>query len=83
MKNIIAVKKDIPVQERLERPEKEWTFKKVIIRLLAYPFCLFLIGLGIYMIFNPVNSKSQGAGIGAITIAGIYLYSDLKMIMKN
>ena len=83
MKNLIAVKKDIPVQEKIELPEKEWTFKKIIIRLFAYPFCLFLIGFGVYMIFNPVNWKSQGAGIGAMAIAGIYLYSDLKMIIKS
>jgi len=83
LKNLIDVKKDIPIQEKIEKPENVWTFKKIIIRLLAYPFCLFLIGLGVYMIFNPVNWKSQGAGIGAMAIAGIYLYSDLKMIMKN
>ena len=83
LKNLVDVKKDIPVQEKIEKPEKAWTFKKVVIRLLAYPFCLFLIGFGVYMIFNPVNWKSQGAGIGAIIIASIYLYFDLKVILKN
>lgn len=83
LKNLVDVKKGIPVQEKIEKPEKEWTLKKVVIRIFAYPFCLFLIGLGIYMIFNPVNWKSQGAGIGAIIIASIYLYTDLKMIIKN
>lgn len=83
LKNLIDVKKDIHVLERIERTEKEWTFKKVVIRLLAYPFCLFLVGLGVYMIFNPVNWKSQGAGIGMMTIPGIYLYSDLKMIIRT
>ena len=83
LKNLVAVKKDIPIQKKIEKPEKEWTFKKIIIRLFAYPFCLVLIGFGVYMIFNPVNWKSQGAGIGVMTIAAIYLYTDLKMIMKN
>ena len=83
LKNLVDVKKDIPVQEKKERPIKEWTFKKIIIRLFAYPFCLFLIGFGVYMIFNPVNWKSQAVGIGAMTIASIYFYMDLKMIMKN
>jgi hypothetical protein len=82
LKNLVYIKKDIPVQEKTEKPEKEWSLKKVIVRLLAYPFCLFLIGFGVYMIANPVNWKSQGAGIGAMAIAGIYLYSDLKMIIK-
>jgi hypothetical protein len=83
LKNLVAVKKDIPIQKKIEKPEKEWTYEKIIIRLFAYPFCLFLIGFGVYMILNPVNWKSQGAGIGAMVIAGIYLYSDLKMILKN
>ena len=83
LKNLVDVKRDIPVREKIEKPEKEWTFKKVVIRLFAYPFCLFLIGFGVYMIFNPVNWKSQAAGIVAMTIAAIYLYTDLKMIMKS
>lgn len=61
----------------------EWTFKRIIIRFIAYPFCLFIIGLGIYMIINPVNWKSRGAGIGAILIASTYLRADLKILIKN
>tara|TARA_B100000508_G_C11462776_1_gene280022 strand:+ start:1872 stop:2522 length:651 start_codon:yes stop_codon:yes gene_type:complete len=83
LKNLIEVKKGVAIQEKIETHEKEWTFKKVIIRLFAYPFCLFLIGFGVYMIFNPANWKSQGAGIGAMAIAGAYLYSDLKMIIEK
>ncbi len=83
LKNLVDVKKGIPVQEKIEKPEKEWTFKKIVIRLIAYPFCLFLIGFGFYAIFNPVNWKTPLAGIGAMTIATIYLYADLKMIIKN
>ena len=83
LKNLKEVKQDIPVQEKIEKPEKEWTFKKIVIRLFLYPFCLFLIGFGVYMIFNPVNWKTQGAGIGAIVFASIYLYSDLKIIIEK
>jgi hypothetical protein len=83
LKNLGDVKRDIPIQANVEKTEKEWTIKKVIIRVIAYPFCVFLIGLGVYMIINPVNWKSKGAGIGAMTIAAIYLYTDLKMIIKN
>lgn len=61
----------------------EWTFKRILFRLIAYPFCLFIIGLGIYMIISPVNWKSQGAGIGAIIIASTYLRADLKILIKN
>lgn len=81
--NLEHVKQGIPVQEKIEKPEKEWTFKRILIRLLAYPFCLFLIGLGFYAIFNPVNLSTPLAGIGAMTFATIYLYTDLKLILKH
>lgn len=61
-------------------PENEWTLKNTVIRIITYPFCIFLIGLGFYMIIDPVNYKSPGAGIGVIIIASIYLYTDLKII---
>jgi hypothetical protein len=83
LKNLVDVKRGIPVQEKIEETENEWTFKRVVIRLFAYSFCLFLIGFGVYMILNPENWKTRGAGIGAMTVASIYLYTDIKMIMKN
>ncbi|GEM_PF-680957 len=83
LKNLADVQRGIPIREEIEIPRREWTFKRVVIRLLAYPFCLFLIGMGVYMVVKPINWKSQGAGIGAITIAAIYLYSDLRIILDN
>ena len=68
--------------ESLE-PEKEWTLKKIIVRLIMYPFCIFLIVLGVNMFFKPINYKTQSAGIGAIVIASVYLYSDLLIITKR
>jgi hypothetical protein len=83
LKNLDDVKNAIPAKKKVVKPQKEWTLKRVILRLIAYPFCLFLLGLGGYMIFSPVHWKSAGAGIGAIAIASIYLYTDLKMILRN
>lgn len=83
LKNLSDIKNGIPFQKNIEPLQNEWSLKKLLIRLFAYPFCLFLIGFGIYMIFNPENWKSKAAGIGAIGIASIYLYSDLSMILKN
>lgn len=60
-------------------PENEWTLKNTVIRIIFYPFCLFLIGLGIYLISDSVNYMSVSAGIGAIIIASLYLYTDLKV----
>lgn len=56
LKNLFDVKNGISVQEKESRPQKEWTLKKVLIRLVTYPFCLFLIGLGIYFILNPEST---------------------------
>lgn len=64
----------------LEIPLNEWTLKNTVIRIITYPFCLFLIVLGFYMIIDPVNYKSPGAGIGIIIISSMYLYTDLKII---
>lgn len=61
----------------------EWTFKKTFVRLLAYPFCLFLIFFGMYMILKPLTIRTIFAGIGAIVAAIFYLYSDIKTIMNN
>lgn len=83
LKNLVDVKADVPVQERFEKPEKEWSLKRIVIRIFAYPFCFFLIILGGYMIVSPVNPVTPLAGLGAMTVAGIYLYSDVKMIMTN
>jgi len=83
LKNLVDVKKDIPIQDQVDNFENQWTLKKVIIRLFAYPFCLFLIGSGIYMIFHPVDWGSAVLGIGIMVIPSIYLYADLKLIINN
>lgn len=75
----------IPMREKKESSDRkgEWTIKRILIRLIAYPFCLFLIILGVYGIINPVNFKTPLAGIGGIIIASIYFYTDIKMILAK
>jgi hypothetical protein len=63
--------------------ESQWTFKKTIFRLFAYPLCLGLIPLGVYAIIHPINFRSPYAGLGGIVIAVKYLYSDLMTIFKK
>ncbi len=58
LKNLNDVKNGIPVKEIIEVSEKEWTFKRTIIRIFAYPVCIMFIGIGFYAIANPVNWKS-------------------------
>jgi len=83
LKNLSDVKNGVPVQKRIEKPEKEWSLKRIVIRIFAYPFCFFIIGLGFFMIISPVNLMSPFAGLGAIAVAIMYLYTDLKMILKS
>ena len=80
--NLKGIVNKVPIKynPEVEIPENEWTLKKIIMRLFTYPFCIFLILLGFYMIIEPVNYKSAGAGIGGIIIASSFLYYDLKII---
>ncbi|MCI4442729.1 MAG: hypothetical protein JHC39_04410 [Lentimicrobium sp.] len=61
-------------------PENEWTLKNTVFRIITYLLCIFLIGLGFYAIFCPVDYKSPGIGIGVIIFPSMYLYTDLKII---
>lgn len=67
----------------IESQQKEWTIKKILTRLIAYPFCVILIILGHKMINEPINWKSKGAGFGAIIAACIYLFFDIKSIITS
>ena len=69
---------DIEVEEK--RPEKEWTFKKIVTRILIYPFCIGLILFAIFYLFP--NGKVV-MGIGSFAFAGMYLYSDIKILMRK
>ena len=62
--------------------ENEWTLKSTLFRLFSYPFSLLVISICIWQIFeNGFNSIIMTLiGIG---ICGLYLYSDIKLIMKN
>ena len=69
---------DIEVEEK--KPEKEWSLKNILIRLFTYPFCLFLIGLNIFLI---IPNGQYILALGTFGFVGFYLFADLKMIFKN
>ena len=66
-----------------EKEINEWSFKRITIRIFAYPFCIFLIVFGVYMVLEPLTIRTIIAGLGAITIASIYLYSDIKLLTSK
>jgi hypothetical protein len=83
--NLNETIQNIAVRQEVEEAinKKEWTFKKILVRLFAYPFCLFLIFFGVYMVLKPLTIRTIIAGVGAIVAATFYLYSDLKIIVTN
>ena len=69
---------DMEVEKK--KPEKEWSFKRILIRLFTYPFCLFLIGLNIFLI---IPNGQYILAAGSFIFVGFYLISDLKMIFRK
>lgn len=61
----------------------QWTIKKILIRILAYIFSVVLFYFGYKMLIEPINLKSRGAGIGAISIAVCYIFIDIKLIIED
>lgn len=61
-------------------PEKEWSTKMILTRLFIYPFCFALILLNIFLL---IPEGKFFIAIPMLSIIGVYLYSDLKMIFKT
>jgi hypothetical protein len=80
LKNLDDVLNNKPAEIKIEKVTNEWSVKSIIFRLFAYPFCIFLIVFVVYMVFQPLTIRSIIAGLGAMTIAIIYLYSDIKIL---
>ena len=65
-------------------------FKKLILRILTYPFCFFIIYTGFQMVFDVPNYsfdylkyKAVFSGVFLIIIALVYLISDLIIVFKR
>ncbi len=69
---------DIEIEN--EKIEKEWSWKNILIRMFTYPFCIFLIGLNIFLIIPEGNF---GLALGSFGFVGFYLFTDLKMIFRK
>lgn len=71
---------DIEIEEKVA--EKEWSLKNILIRLFTYPFSIFIISMSVWGLFEN-GIKHLFFTIFGIGICGMYLYSDIKMIMNN
>ncbi|NDV47163.1 hypothetical protein D0T49_08910 [Paludibacter sp. 221] len=80
LNNVIDGTEEIPL---ITKKENEWSAKRIIIRIIAYPLCLLFIVLGIYMLFAGISPKNMFAGVCMIGLAVIYLYADIKLIITK
>tara|TARA_R110002049_G_scaffold290250_1_gene473553 strand:- start:7821 stop:8519 length:699 start_codon:yes stop_codon:yes gene_type:complete len=71
----------LDVETEKKKPEKEWSLKNILIRLFTYPFSIFIVFLSIWFLFE-YGIKSIIQSILGIGVCGMYLYADIKMIMK-
>ena len=71
---------DIEIEEKIL--EKEWSLKNILIRLFTYPFAIFVITICVWSLFAN-GIKSIFLTLFGIGICGMYLYSDIRMIIKN
>lgn len=69
---------DIETEKKAHK--NEWSFVKIITRLLLYPFSIAVILLSIFYI---IPNGNYGLAFGCITIFGTYLFIDLKILIKN
>lgn len=80
IKHLSDILNNKPIEIEEVKEINEWSFKRIMIRLFAYPFCVFLIVFGVYMVLRPLTIRTIIAGLGAITFASVYLYSDIKIL---
>ena len=80
LKNFSEVLANRPVVIKEEKEINDLSYKRITIRLFAYPFCIFLIAFDVYMVLETLTIRTIIAGLGAMTIASIYLYSDIKLL---
>ena len=67
-----------------EKENGEWTLKKIIVRVLAYLFCLFFLWFGFdTLTSSPTTAKDKLRGIGEIVAACVYLFVDIRILISK
>lgn len=82
LKNLNEVKDGTPLKDVVEIPENEWSLKRITIRLLMYPLSAIIIAAGLFAIYNS-TLRGTIAGIAGILFVSIWIYADIKMIIKQ
>jgi len=72
------------MQNLLEKEDSEWTLKKIIVRVVAYLFCVFFIWFGFdALTSSPTTPKDKLRGIGEIVAACVYLCVDIRILISK
>lgn len=85
IKHLKDVLNEVNYNENFESTQKEWSLRKILIRLFLYPICLLIYGvLGIF-IWNWQEIPPFGilSIIGGAITTSFYLYYDIKGIRQN
>jgi hypothetical protein len=69
---------DIEVEH--SETEKEWNWKKILVRFIMYPLSLFFIFISIFLV---IPKGGFIMAIATLTLIGLYLYSDVKIMMQK
>ena len=69
-------------QQEVDLSKNEWSLKRILMRLILYPFCLFLIGLGVFGILLYRNFAGWVVGFFLIYFGLMFLYIDIKVIVQ-
>tara|TARA_R110002050_G_scaffold133381_1_gene255914 strand:- start:88 stop:762 length:675 start_codon:yes stop_codon:yes gene_type:complete len=67
---------DIEIENK--EAEKEWGWKKIMVRSITYPLSIFLIFV---CIFAAIPQGKYFLTLCILSIIGVYLYTDLKIIL--
>ncbi|TLF39753.1 hypothetical protein [Maribacter aurantiacus] len=71
---------DILDIETDKKIEKEWSWSKIITRLIMYPLSIFLIIVNVLFIIPKGQFILTIISLGLV---GVYLYTDLKILMRK
>ena len=82
IKNLSDIKKGIPLVEKIEKTENEWSFKRIAVRLFIYPLSAIIIAAGIIAI-SSATIRGTIAGIAGISFVSIWIYADIRLILKQ
>ena len=77
---LVQIYEILDIEVENEKLEKEWSWKKILIRLITYPLSFFLIAT---CFLAAIPQGKYLLALGILTIVGFYLYSDLKIILEK